>query len=89
MESMPFGSMVNSFDVQGFNRTYWDLFCGGRILCRRVLSIRGDIGMAASGLPAHDFGAHARHCVTLALCFAAITVVSCRYLFIMPILSQS
>jgi len=38
------------FDVQGFDRTYWTL-SGGRILCRRVLCIRGDIGMAAGGLP--------------------------------------
>src|SRR4029077_5878409 len=71
------GSMRSiHFDVQGFNRTYWDLFvaggfffggffffCGGRILCRRVLSIRGDIGMAARWPSGSNFGAHARHCV--------------------------
>ena len=34
--------------------------CGGRILCRRVLSIRGDIGMAARWPSGSDFGAHAR-----------------------------
>jgi hypothetical protein len=37
--------------------------CGGRILCRRVLSIRGEIGMAARWPSGSDFGAHARHCV--------------------------
>ncbi len=51
------------FDVQGFNRTYWDLFVGGRILCRRVVSIRGGIGMAAGRSSGIDVGAHARHFV--------------------------
>ena len=41
------GSMRSiRFDVQGFRRTYWDLFVAARILGRRVLSIRSDIGMA-------------------------------------------
>src|SRR6266404_1259801 len=40
-----------------------DTLLGGRILCRRALSIRGDIGMAARRPSGSDFGAHARHCV--------------------------
>src|SRR3984893_1984061 len=37
--------------------------CGGRILCRRVLSIRGDIGMAARWASGSDLCAPAADCV--------------------------
>ena len=39
-------------------------FCG-RILRRRVLFLRGDIGVAARWPSGRDFGGHARHCVGL------------------------
>ncbi len=58
------GSMRSiHFDVQGFQPHVLGPLCGGRTLCRRVLSIRGDIGMAAGWPSGSDFGAHARHCV--------------------------
>ena len=58
------GSMRSiRFDVQGFRRTYWDLFVAARILGRRVLSIRSDIGMADGWPSGTDPGAHAWHCV--------------------------
>ena len=57
------GSMRSiHFDVQGFNRTYWDLFVAAGF----SVGVRG-ITWA------------------FALCFAAITVVSWTYLFIVPI----
>jgi hypothetical protein len=51
------------FDVQGFSRTYWDLFVAAGFHCRRVLSILGDISVAARWPSGRDFGAPARHCV--------------------------
>jgi len=58
------GSMRSiHFDVQGFKPHVLGPLRGGRILCRRALSIRGDIGMAARRPSSSDFGAHARHCV--------------------------
>jgi len=39
----------------------------GRILYRRILSIRGDIGVAARWPSGSNFGAHARHCVGVRL----------------------
>src|ERR1700736_1539371 len=57
------GSMRSMhFDVQGFNRTYWDLFEAAGFSVG-VLSIRGDIGMAARWPSGSDLGAHARHCL--------------------------
>jgi len=58
------GSMRSiHFDVQGFSRTYWDLFGRGWILGRRVISIRGGISVAARWPSGRDFSGHARHCV--------------------------
>ena len=57
------GSMRSMhFDVQGFNRTYWDLFEAAGFSVG-VLSIRGDIGMAARWPSGSDSGAHAWHCL--------------------------
>ena len=56
------GSMRSiHFDVQGFSRTYWDLFVAAGFLGRRVLSIRGGISVAARWPSGRDFGGHARH----------------------------
>ena len=35
------------FDVQGFSRTYWDLFVAAGFFGQRVLSVRGGIRVAA------------------------------------------
>ena len=51
------------FDVQGFNRTLLGPLCGGRILCRRVLSIRGDLGLAARRPSGSNLSADARYCM--------------------------
>jgi hypothetical protein len=53
------------FDVQGFSRTYWDLFCCGWILCGSILFFRGDISVATRWPSGRDFSAHARHRVGL------------------------
>jgi hypothetical protein len=66
------GSMPSiHFEVPGFNRTYWEIFLR-RSLCRCVLSIRGDIGMATGCPSGIDFRVHARHCL-------GIRFLLCRY----------
>ena len=51
------------FDVQGFNRSLLGPLSSGRILRRRVLSIRSDFGLAARQPSGSKPGAHARHCM--------------------------
>ena len=60
------------FNVQGFNRIVLGPLRSGRILCRRAVSIRGDIGMAAGRSSGSDFGAHARH-------FVGVRTLLCRH----------
>ena len=73
------------FDVQGFSRTYWDLFCAAGFSVGVFYFFAAILAWQLGGLPAETL---ARMRVTgwaFAVCFAAITVVSWRYLFILPI----
>ena len=49
------------FDVQGFSRTYWDLFVGAGLFVSVFLSIRSGISVAAGRPSGRNFGGHARH----------------------------
>ena len=80
------GSMRSiHFDVQGFNRTYRDLFVAAGFSVGVFYLFAAILAWQLGGLPAATLAL--MHCTawTLALCFAAITVVSWRYLFIIPI----
>jgi hypothetical protein len=73
------------FDVQGFNRTYWDLFVAAGFSVGVFYLFAAILAWQLGGLPAATL-AHMRSTAwAFALCFAAITVVSWRYLFILPI----
>jgi len=73
------------FDVQGFNRTYWDLFVAAG-LCVGVLYLFAAIlAWQLGGLPSATLALMRGTAWAFALCFAAITVVSWRYLFVIPI----
>jgi hypothetical protein len=75
------GSMRSvHFDVQGFNRTYWDLFVAAGFSVG-VFYLAWQLG----GLPAATLALMRGTAWAFAVCFAAITVVSWRYLFIIPI----
>jgi hypothetical protein len=73
------------FDVQGFSRTYWDLFQAAGF-CVGVFSFFAAIlAWQLGGLPAATLALMRGTAWVFALCFAAITVVSCKYLFALPI----
>jgi len=83
------GSMQSiHFDVQGFNRTYWDLFeaagfsVGVFYLCAAILAWQ------LSGLPAATLALMRGTTWAFAACFAAITIISWRFLFVVPIVSS-
>ena len=80
------GSMRSiHFDVQGFSRSYWDLFVAAGFSVGVFFLFSAALAWQLGGLPAQTL-AHMRVTAwALALCFAAVTVVSCRYLFILPI----
>jgi len=80
------GSMRSvHFDVQGFNRTYWDLFLAAGFSVGVFYFFAAILAWQLGGLPSATLALMRSTAWTFALCFAAITVVSWRYLFILPI----
>src|ERR1700691_1350980 len=80
------GSMRSiHFEVQGFNRTYWDLFVAAGFSVGMFYLFAAILAWQLGGLPAETLALMRGIAWPFALCFAAITVVSWRYLFILPI----
>ena len=84
------GSMRSiRFDVQGFNRTYWDLFVAAGFSVGVFYLFAAILAWQLSSVPAATLALMRGTAWAFALCFAAITVVSWRYLFILPIAFSS
>ena len=80
------GSMRSiHFDMQGFNRTYWDLFVAAGFSVGVFYLFAAVLAWQLSSLPAAALSRMRGTAWAFALCFAAIAVVSWRYLFILPI----
>jgi hypothetical protein len=80
------GSMRSlHFDVQGFNRTYWDFFEAAGFTVGLFYLFAAILAWQLSSLPAATWALLRGTAWAFALCFAAITVVSWRYLFVMPV----
>jgi hypothetical protein len=80
------GSMRSiHFDVQGFNRTYWDLFVGAGFNVSVFLLFAAVLAWQLGGLPAGTLALMRRTGWALALCFVALTVLGWIYFFILPI----
>ena len=73
------------FDVQGFSRTYWDLFLAAGFSVGVFYFFAAILAWQLGGLPPETLAAMRGTAWAFAVSFAAITVVSCRYLFILPI----
>ena len=73
------------FEVQGFNRTYWDLFVAAGFSVGVFYLFAAILAWQLGRLPAATLALMRGTAWALAFCFAAITVVSWRYLFIIPI----
>ena len=80
------GSMRSiHFDMQGFDRTYWDLFVAAGFCVGVFYLFSAILAWQLGGLPTATLARMRGTTWAFALCFAAITVVSVRYLFIIPI----
>ena len=73
------------FDVQGFNRTYWDLFVAAGFSVGVFYLFAAILAWQLGGLPSATLALMRGTAWAFALSFAAITVVSCMYLFMIPI----
>jgi hypothetical protein len=80
------GSMRSiHFDVQGFSRTYWDLFVGAGFSVGVFYLFAAILAWQLGGLSVETLAAMRVTVWAFALCFAAVTVVSWVYLFILPV----
>jgi hypothetical protein len=81
------GSMRSiHFDVQGASRTYWDLFVAAGLVVSAFYVFAAILAWQMGGLPAETLTRMRVIAWTFALCFAAVTIVSWIYLFILPVI---
>jgi hypothetical protein len=73
------------FDMMGFNRTYWDLFVAAGFSVGVLYLFAALLAWQLGSLPAETLAVMRITVWSFALSFAAITVVSWAYLFIIPI----
>jgi hypothetical protein len=73
------------FDAQGFTRTYWDFFSAFGLFFSVFLLFAAVLAWQLGGLPAEIFARLRRTAWALAICFAAVTALSFRYAFTIPI----
>ena len=80
------GSMRSiHFDVQGFNRTYWDFFVAAGLSVGIFYVFAAILAWQLGSLPSETLQRMRTIAWAFALCFAAITVVSWTFLFVVPI----
>jgi hypothetical protein len=73
------------FDVQGFNRSYWDLFVAAGFSVDVFFIFAAILAWQLGALPAATLAVMRGIAWAFALCFAAIAVVSWSHLFTVPI----
>jgi hypothetical protein len=79
------GSMQSiHFEVQGFTRSYWDLFVAAGFSVGVFYLFTAVLAWQLAGLRADTLADMRVTTWTLALAFAVITLVSWRYLFALP-----
>lgn len=74
------------FDVQGFSRTYWDFFEGSGFFVSVFVLFAAVLAWQLASLPAETLALMRLAGWAFALCFFAVTILSWRYFFLLPIL---
>ena len=73
------------FDVQGFQRTYWDFYVGFGLFVSVFLLLAAILAWQLGGLPGQAVPRVRATAWALSLSFAAVTVLSWIYFFTIPI----
>ena len=80
------GSMRSiHFDAQGFTRTYWVFFSAFGLFFSVFLLFAAVLAWQLGRLPAETLGRVRSIAWALAICFVAVTALSWRYAFTIPI----
>ena len=73
------------FDIMGTSRTYWDFFVGFGLFFSIFLVFAAVLAWQLAGLPGQTLARMRGTAWALVVCFAAVTILSLRYAFIIPI----
>jgi hypothetical protein len=73
------------FDMQGFSRTYWDFYVGFGLFVSVFLLFAAVFAWQLGSLASETLARMRVSAWALALSFAAVTILSWRYFFIIPI----
>jgi hypothetical protein len=73
------------FDVQGFRRTYWELFEAAGFSIGVFYVFAAVLAWQLGGLPAEMLARMRGIAWAFAACFGGLAVVCCVYLFLLPI----
>jgi hypothetical protein len=76
------------FDAMGSSRTYWDLFLAAGFSMEVFFLFSAALAWELGGLKPETLKLMPLVSWSLAICFVAITVLSWRYLFILPVISR-
>ena len=80
------GSMqLTHFYIMGFNRTYWDFYVGFGLFVSVLLLLAVVLAWQLGGLPPESLARMRGTAWAFALCFIAVTVLSWKYFFSIPI----
>jgi hypothetical protein len=80
------GSMRSThFYIMGFSRTYWDFYLGFGLFVSAFLLLAVVLAWQLGHLPPESLALMRGTAWTFALCFAAITFLSWKYFFMIPI----
>jgi len=73
------------FSIMGFSRTYWDFYVGFGLFISAFLLLAVVLAWQLGSLPPESLALMRPTSWAFALCFVAITVLSWKYLFTIPI----
>jgi hypothetical protein len=73
------------FDAQGFNRSYWDFFSAFGLFFSVFILFAAALAWQLAGLTAETLAKISGIQWSLAICFIAITGLSWRYAFTLPL----
>jgi hypothetical protein len=75
----------SQFTVQGFTRTYWDFFVGAGFTVGVLYVFTAVLAWQLGGLPVATLASMRATAWSFAACFVAVTALSWRHLFWIPI----
>ena len=73
------------FNVQGFDRTYWEIFLAAGFSMAVFFLFSAVLAWQLGGLPPATLAQMRGTAWAFAVCFAAITILSWRFLFLVPV----